>query len=190
MTTPRTIVVLGKSGSGKDTQVKLLIEKLKPSLVISTGGLARTLMEKSTLMGQRVKETLKKGGLLPAWLGAFLWQEALSEKFTGDENLIFSSSPRRVDEAEELDEVMRWLERGNVEAVLVDVSDDEALARLLKRGRDDDTENNIRERLSWFKEDVVPVIDYYQQKGRLHKVNGIGKVEDIFERIKQALGLE
>lgn len=190
MTTPRTIVVLGKSGSGKGTQIELLAKKLSPSLITHTGRLFRSLAEQPTLIGKRVKEVLNKGGLQPTWLAAFLWQEELVKKFRGNESLIFDGSPRRVQEAQEIDGVMKWLGRDKVEALLVDVPKEEGVKRLLKRVRADDTRQAIEERMDWFERDVVPVIDYYQQKGRLHKVNGIGKVEDIFERIKQALGLE
>lgn len=186
----RTIVFLGKSGSGKDTQAEILAEKLKPSLLVSTGDLARKIGASKTLTGKRVKETIDEGGLLPAWIASFLWQEKLVKDFNGEENLIFPSSPRRLAEAQEIDETMSWLKKdGNVEAVLVDIPNTEVMTRLLKRGRSDDIEENIKERLVWFKRDVGPVIDYYEKVGRLHKIDGVGSVEEIAERIAQALGI-
>ncbi len=188
MVNSRTIVFLGKSGSGKDTQAEILAEKLKPSLLVSTGDLAREIMESNTLIGKRVKETLAEGGLLPAWLASFLWEKKLAGEFVGEENLIFPSSPRRVPEAKEIDEVIKWLGRdGKVEAVLVDIPDEEVFTRLLKRGRADDTKENIQERLNWFKRDVEPVIDYYEKDSRLYRVDGVGPVEEIAKRIDKAL---
>jgi adenylate kinase len=71
----------------------------------------------------------------------------------------------------------------------VDIPNTEVMTRLLKRGRSDDIEENIKERLVWFKRDVGPVIDYYEKAGRLHKIDGVGSVEEIAERIAQALGI-
>jgi adenylate kinase len=73
--------------------------------------------------------------------------------------------------------------------VLLDISNEEAVSRLLKRKRSDDTEESIKERLSWFEENVGPAITYYEGHGRLHRVDGMGTIEDVAERIAQSLGI-
>jgi len=187
----KTIVVLGKSGSGKDTQADLLLKDLKPSLLVSTGDSVRDMSQKETLLGERIKQILGEGGLLPAWLAAFLWERELANKFKGDEHLVFSSSPRRVEEAKELDEVLSWLKRDKSEAVLLDIPDEEAVGRIVKRSRDgNDNEENVRERLKWFNEIVEPVVKYYESEGRLHRINGVGAVEDIHAQVLDSLGIE
>lgn len=190
MDTPRTIVFLGKSGSGKDTQAKFVAEKLEPVLYVSTGSFFRKVMSKDTTMGRRTKQVMDNGELMPHWFGAFAWEQTLLEELKGEENIIFPSSPRNAEEARELDEVLEWLGRDLSEAVLVDVPDEEAVKRLLKRARFDDNEEDIRARLSWFEPHVGPVIEYYEKAGRLHRVNGVGSVEEIFEKIKAALKIE
>jgi adenylate kinase len=184
----KTIVVLGKSGSGKDTQAEMLLADLKPSLLISTGDSVREMSQKETRLGERIQQILGEGGLLPAWLAAFLWERELANKFKGDEHLVFSSSPRRVEEAKELDEVLRWLNREPSEAFLLEIPDDESVGRIVKRSRDgNDNEENVRERLKWFNEIVKPVIQYYEGEGRIHRINGVGAVEDIHVQILDAL---
>lgn len=187
----KTIVVLGKSGSGKDTQAEMLLSNLSPSLLVSTGNAVRELSQKDTLIGERIQQILGDGGLLPAWLAAFLWERELANKFKGNEHLVFSSSPRRVEEARELDEVLEWLGREKSQAVYLDIPDDEAVERIVKRSRDgNDNEENVRARLLWFNEMVEPVIAYYEQVGRLHRINGVGSVEDIHLQILDSLGIE
>ena len=108
---------------------------------------------------------------------------------TGAENIIMDGSPRRLDEAVEMDEVFKWLGREKIEVVLVDITEDEAVKRLLKRGRADDTEEAIRSRLRWFNESAMPAVEYYEKSGRLLRVDGLGTVEEIHLRIKQVLGI-
>lgn len=187
--TPRTIAFLGKSGSGKDTQIELLAQKLKPALIEITGDRFRKIAKMDTVAGRKIRIILDEGGLPPGWFAEYLWQDMLIHELKGEEHLIFGGSPRRIEEAKELDEVLEWFERSRPEAVLLDISDDEAVERLLKRGRHDDTEESTRERLKWFEENVGPVIDYYEKSGRLRRVDGMGTVEEVFERIKDALKL-
>ncbi|MDP3764218.1 MAG: nucleoside monophosphate kinase [bacterium] len=185
----KTIIVLGRSGSGKGTQVKLLKKLIEPCLYIYAGDLFRLLEKEETLAGKKVKEVVDSGGLPPEWIAAFLWQKELVYKLKDGENIIFDGSPRRLDEAKEIDEVLSWLGRVDIKVVLIDITEDEAVTRLLKRGRKDDTEESIRHRLEWFNTDAMPAIEYYEKSNRLIKVDGMGSIEEIHLRIKQVLGL-
>ena len=186
----KTVIVLGRSGSGKGTQAELLKKLLDPCLYIYAGDLFRELSEADTLAGKKVKELLASGGLPPEWIAAFLWQKELVYGVRGAENIIIDGSPRRLDEAQELDEVLTWLGRFNIKAILVDITEDEAVKRLLKRGRADDSEESIRERLHWFNTEAAPAVEYYEKSGRLIRVDGMGSVEEIHERIKKELGIK
>lgn len=186
----QTLVFLGRSGSGKGTQVELIKKMLQPYLHICSGDLFRALAKTDSFAGIKIKGIIDTGGLPDEWIASFLWKKELIEKFKGDESLIFDGNPRRLHEAEELDEVLGWLERKeDLRVVLVDITEEEAMTRLLKRSRTDDTEESIRSRLSWFKTSTQPVIDYYKKSGRLIRVDGIGTVEEIHQRIKKALNL-
>jgi adenylate kinase family enzyme len=94
MVEPRTIVVLGRSGSGKGTQVDLLEKKLLPSLVIHTGKLFRELEKKKNAVGSRVREMLKNGELAPMWLASALWQGSLTKSLKPRDHLLFDGAPR------------------------------------------------------------------------------------------------
>lgn len=188
MANSQTLVFLGRSGSGKGTQVELIKKMLEPYLYIYTGDLFRILAKTESFAGKKIKGVIDAGGLPEEWLASFLWQRELIEKFKGEENLIFDGTPRRLHEAENLDKVLEWLERKEgLRAVLVDITEEEAMTRLLKRARVDDTEESIRSRLGWFKTSTDPVIDYYEKSGRLIRIDGMGTVEEIHQRIKKAL---
>jgi len=190
MANPRTLVFLGRSGSGKGTQVELIRKTLEPCLYIYTGDLFRALAKTESFAGKKIKGVIDSGGLPDEWLASFLWQRELIEKFKGNENLIFDGAPRRLPEAERLDEVLGWLERKKgLRTILVDITEEEAMTRLLKRARVDDNEESIRSRLEWFKTSTGPVVDYYEKTGRLIKVDGIGSIEDIHQRLVKALNL-
>ncbi|MBI4118684.1 MAG: nucleoside monophosphate kinase [Parcubacteria group bacterium] len=188
---PQTIIILGRSGSGKGTQAELLKKLIEPCLYVYTGDLFRELAQTETAAGRKVKEIVEGGGLPDEWLAAFLWQRKLIDSLkSGRENLIIDGSPRRLDEAREMDEVLLWLGRADIKVILVDITEDEAVTRLLKRGRKDDSEQAIRSRLEWFNTQALPAIEYYEKSGRLIKVDGLGSIEEIHARIKQALNLK
>lgn len=187
----RTIIILGRSGSGKGTQAELLKKLLAPCLYVYTGDLFRELAQTETVAGRNIKTVVESGGLPQEWLAAFLWQKKLVDGLiSGGENVIMDGSPRRLDEAKEMDEVLEFLGRRNIKIILVDITEDEAVKRLLKRGRNDDSEEAIRSRLAWFNTEALPAIEYYEKSGRLVRVDGLGTVEEIHDRIKNALGLK
>lgn len=188
---PQTLVFLGRSGSGKGTQIDLIKERFAPYLYISTGALFRVASGADTFAGRKIKSTTESGGLPPEWLASFLWEKELVEKFKEGNNLIIDGAPRRLPEAEELDRVLEWFDmKENLRTVLVDITEEEALTRLLKRARVDDSEEGIRSRLSWFTTSTGPVIDYYEKTGRLIKVDGMGSVEDIHQRVVKSINLQ
>ncbi|MBI2454369.1 MAG: nucleoside monophosphate kinase [Parcubacteria group bacterium] len=186
---PQTIILLGRSGSGKGTQAELLKKLLAPCLYIYTGDLFREMAEMDTVAARRVKEILNQGALPEEWLAAFLWQRELIYGVHGLENIIIDGSPRRLDEAQEMDRVLAWLGRKEVKVILIDITEDEAVARLLKRARADDTAESIRARLSWFNAEAQPAIEYYEKSGKLIRIDGLGTIDSIHENIKNALGL-
>jgi len=188
---PLTITFLGRSGCGKGTQAKLLMDQLKIELYISTGDLARDLSQKETLAGKKVAQILQKGDFLPSWLAYTLWQRELVEKLVGPEqDIILDGSPRWLEEARFLDEVMTWYERPLPTPVLLDITREEATKRLRLRGRPDDTEENINNRLDWYEKETVSVIEYYEKQGRLVRVDGMPPPGKVFDNLLAGLGLK
>ena len=184
------LIVLGKSGSGKGTQVEKLAEQYGLK-IISSGSLLRARAEEKDFVGNRIAGILDKGGLIPTPIIFHLWLHEL-EKIREAENevkgFIFEGSPRKLYEAYLLDETLWFynLEK-NMRVVHLDITDEEAVKRLLARKRYDDTEAAIRERLQWNKAEVVPAIEYYREKGKLIEIKGEQSIEAVHQEIMEKL---
>ncbi|MFA5013595.1 MAG: nucleoside monophosphate kinase [Candidatus Paceibacterota bacterium] len=193
---PLIVTFLGKSGSGKGTQVKLLRDKFDLDY-IGTGELLRERKKTSDFTGTKIAEVIDSGGISPTCVVFFLWMAKLEEfkKKTDFNGIVFDGSPRRIKEAYMLDEALEWYEWNNsVKVILIDISDEEVEKRMLLRAneagaekRPEDSVEGIRKRLEWFKEEVGPVINYYEEKGKLIKINGEQTIEKVFEDILKAI---
>lgn len=184
----QTIILLGVSGSGKDTQAEFLLRTWgRRGKRISTGDGLRHMMRKQNLVGRYVKGVLGRGGLMPAWGPVYVWLSAFIERLHGDEHLVFTGAPRRIEEAIMLDGFMRDIGRSLPRAIYLAVPDRAARDRLLSRGRHDDTGRAIRGRLSYFKAHVTKVIHYYRRRRRLIEINGDQDVRAVWRDIKKAL---
>lgn len=192
MNKPLNIIFIGLSGSGKGTQVDLIKQKLAPTQkthIISTGTLMRALKERDTEMGHRVKEVLEHGGLMPSIVAVAVWLYEVCN-VQEDEGMIFEGSPRKILEAEMMDEILTFMRRqDSTKIIFLNVKLDEVVHRLLERGREDDVKEAIEGRIAFFKEHVVPLIEYYRSQGRLIEINGEQEVEKVHDDIVQALGL-
>lgn len=182
-----TFVFLGRSGSGKDTQLELLAAHYKPHLIISTGDLLRTLAKSRGAFGKRTREIFAVGGLHPSWLASSLWIKKLIEELKEGQHLFTTGALRRVKEAELFDKVMEFLDRRKPIAIHIVVSEEEATRRLIKRGRKADTPEAIRGLFQYFEESVLPVIAYFRAKGRLIEVDGELSRKEIHSNIIKAL---
>ncbi len=187
-----TFVFIGRSGCGKGTQAALLqkycTEKGCDVVRLGTGDFARERAQKNTLTGKWIKSILDAGGFFPSWLAGALMLEMIEPRLTSHEQvLLLDGSPRRMHEAEVLDDFMAHLKRPSVYAIHLDISEDESRRRLLARGRGDDTEDAITSRLTWFKTQVEPVLSYYGD--RLITVSGEGAIETIHDSIIASLSL-
>jgi adenylate kinase len=192
MTRPLTIVFLGRSGSGKGTQAEMLLRYLgeTDALYIVTGGLFRGLAAKDTVIGRKVADQLKTGELPPDWLAITLWQRELVEHLQRDDQTIFfDGALRRVPEAVALEVILQWLERPPAIPILLDVTREEAFKRLKLRARQDDTDEAINRRFDWYDEDVSKVVRYYEELGRLVRVDGMPPQDQVFKNLLAALGM-
>ena len=190
MKKPIAIVILGRSGCGKGEQIKLLEKKLKPALVIHTGALFRALIHTSTLAGDIAMTFLQKGNLAPTWLASYMWIDALMCGLNRKKNIIFDGSPRMRGEAKLLDDVLAWFGRKRVIALYINISEKETIRRLLARGRDDDHSLAIKNRLAFFKRNVLPTINYYRSTKRLISINGEQSIRQVSIDMFKALRLK
>lgn len=186
---PLIIILLGKSGSGKGTQAELLAKKLGLDYVDS-GTLLRKRKVKQDFTGAKIAKVIDNGGLVPTPVIFKLWLDKFEElkKKKKLQGIVTGGSPRKIFEAFLIDDALAWYEWDkNVRAVLIDISSKEAVLRLLKRGREDDTLSGIKRRLRWFKTNVQPVINFYRKTKRLVKINGEQSVENVFKDILKVL---
>ena len=178
---------MGRPGCGKGTQIKFL-EKKTGFKVIKTGELLRQREKENDFISKKITETLSKGGLIPTPLVFLLWMPRLTRyREEGASGVIFEGNPRKLYEAKMLEELFEMFGWGDVFLLYIDISEREARERLLKRGRSDDNEEDIKERLSWFNDEVRPVIEYFNKKSSVFRVDGEKSVNEVKKEIEEKL---
>ena len=178
------IVLLGPPGAGKGTQAQKLAEKLGIPH-ISTGDLFRYNITNETQLGLEAKKYLDAGDLVPAKLTNALVDDRLNNADASD-GFILDGFPRSVEQAETLREMLA-ARNTKLDAVLeFRVSEDELLSRLKSRGRADDTEDVILNRMKVYRDETAPLLDYYQ--GELKTVDAVGSLDEVFARALRSLG--
>jgi adenylate kinase len=178
------VVLLGPPGAGKGTQAQKLGEKLGIPQ-ISTGDLFRHNIGAGTELGLQAKRYLDAGELVPSSLTNALVDDRLNDPDTAD-GFILDGFPRSVDQAQAL---ARMLEARDValDAVLeFQVCESEVVARLHARGRSDDSEQVVRNRISVYRRETAPLLRHYRDI--LITVNALGPVDDVFGRVLTLLG--
>lgn len=183
----KVIFLIGRPGCGKGTQLKFLTEKTNFS-VINTGELLRERAKDDDLIGNKISETLSKGGLIPTPVVFSLWMPHILDYYNkGEKGIIFDGNPRKLYEAKMLEELFLMLGVSSPKVIYIKISEEESYLRLSKRGREDDKKKEIEERLEWFKKEVLPVVEYYSSKDDLIEINGEQKIEDVFKEIEEKI---
>ena len=211
-------ILLGRSGSGKGTQAKLLMDKYSYLYYVSTGDMFRNLIKQDTDTGKRIKKVVESGELPIQEIASTLWMHDIFYNVKQDQGIVFEGSPRRIYEAKLLDKLFDFLERKqNTFCILVDISKEQAFNRLTKRRicnkcstlipwvgkfkeinkchkcggklvtRKDDNPEAIENRMEFFEKSVKPVIKYYEDQGRLIRINGGQSIEHVFKDILKAI---
>lgn len=178
------VVLLGAPGAGKGTQADKLAEKLQiPHL--STGELFRHNISSGTKLGLEAKRYLDAGDLVPTELTNELVDDRLTEPDTGD-GFILDGYPRSVPQAQALHDMLE--RRGTQLDAVVEfrVPEDELLERLRARGRTDDTDEVILNRMNVYRDETAPLLKYYRNE--LKTVDAVGTVDEVFARALRALG--
>lgn len=191
---PKAFVFFGRSGCGKGTQAKLLEQFLKAKggevIYIETGSKFRELAQKEDLVGQNIREILQNGFLIPVFLPIWIWTQIIVEKFSGTQHMILDGVCRRLEEAVALDSAFGFYKIEKPNIILMNVSKEWSLARMMERKRADDTPEKIQNRLEWYEKDVAPSIRYFQNKEGYNfiEINGEQSVEEVHKAIIGALG--
>ncbi|WP_216920748.1 adenylate kinase [Synechococcus sp. CCAP 1479/9] len=177
------LLFLGPPGAGKGTQAELLAERHQ-LLHLSTGDLLRAEVKAGTALGQEAEAVMARGELVSDALVLAIVRSRL-EGHTG--GWLLDGFPRNLAQAEALDDLLAELDQSIERVLLLELEDGVLIQRLLSRGRADDNEAVIRNRLVVYQEQTAPLIDHYRQLGLLCSVEASGTVEVIAERIVASL---
>lgn len=184
MDKPLNFIFIGRSGCAKGTQTKLLLGKFPELYYIATGDLLRDLAKRPTDVGMRIKRLLDTGGLPSHEIPIMLWMHEIALNLTTQQGFIADGFPRRLPEAKQLTDFLKWLERWeNMKVLWIDISREEAYKRLKLRARTDDSDESINSRQDWFEKDVMPIIEYYKSENKLIRINGEQTIEKVAEDI-------
>jgi adenylate kinase len=205
------LIIFGPPGAGKGTQAELLEER-RGLTQIATGDIIREAMKNETPVGKEAKSYVEAGELVPDEVVRKLAENAIADE--GYDDFVLDGYPRTRQQAEWLTE---FLEENDVPldaVVRLDVPDDVIVRRLSRRRvheetgetyhldhdpppedvnedkivqRSDDEPETVRNRLSVYKEETQPLVDYYKKRGLLVSVDGVGEIDEIYDRISDTL---
>ncbi len=183
------LILFGPPGSGKGTQSEKIIDKY--DLVhLSTGDILRNEIKNKTELGKRAEDIMKKGELVSDDIVIGMIRNKIRDNRDA-KGFIFDGFPRTVAQAEALDRVMDDFDQSISGMISLEVPKEELVDRLLKRGkesgRSDDTLEVIENRINVYEEQTRPVAGYYEKQGKYYPVDGVGSIDEIFDRIVSAI---
>lgn len=177
------VIIFGPPGAGKGTQAEKLSGALRVPH-ISTGQLLRDNINDGTELGRKAKRYVEVGALAPSDVTDALVNERIGQPDAA-KGFILDGYPRSVEQAESLSRMLA-ARNAKIDAVLeLQVCEEELLKRLRGRGRADDTEEIIRNRIREYCEEISPLREYYHNQ--LRSVDGAGSVDEVFTRALRAL---
>ncbi len=191
-------IFIGRSGCGKGTQADLLMKYLKKVdpdreiVNLETGKLYREFIQGLTPTQQLSKKINMAGGLQPEFLTISRWADFFIHNLKTDVHLVMDGTPRKYSEAFTLDSARTFYNWTKPHVLYQNITREEAMRRLLSRGRSDDTKEAIEKRLDWFDTDVARALTYYEDNGDyfFHDIDGHRPIEQIHDIILQRVGLK
>lgn len=212
---PERLAIFGPQGAGKGTQAVLISEKLGiPN--IATGDIFRWAISGSTALGLKVQEYVESGRLVPDDLTIGVVRERLDADDC-KHGFLIDGFPRTMKQAKALDDFLEERGHRLDAALVIDVPEEVSVHRIMGRrvcsscgrnyhvdsppvddwrcdrcggevvSRSDDTEESLRRRLQLYHEQTEPMTSYYEERGVLKRVDGLGTPEEVFDRIKAIL---
>lgn len=183
------LLILGPPGAGKGTQATLIAER-HDIPAISTGDIFRSHISRETELGLQVKQITSSGGYVTDEITNAIVRDRLGESDAAG-GFLLDGYPRTPGQVQALDEMLS--DKGEALDCVVEltVDTDEVVQRLLQRaaeqGREDDTEDVIRERMRMYAEETAPLSRIFRDRGLLREVDGMGTLEEVNTRVENAL---
>ncbi|HWS51050.1 MAG TPA: adenylate kinase [Microbacterium sp.] len=189
MTASARLLIVGPQGSGKGTQGVRIAETFGIP-VVSTGDIFRANIKDGTALGQQVTAILDRGDLVPDELTSEIVRDRLSQDDAA-RGFLLDGYPRNTAQVAHLDAFLDARGESLDAVILLDVPREESMERLRLRaseqGRSDDTEEAIAHRLDIYERETAPILEAYGDKGIVDRVDGVGSLDEITERIVTAL---
>ena len=183
------LLIMGPPGVGKGTQAKIIKDELGIAH-ISTGELLRDEIAEKTDIGSVAKKYIDQGKLVPDEYLFEIVRERLNKPDCTN-GYILDGFPRTLNQATGLEIIMDEYEQILNKAISLYADEDDLVERLVKRGEDsgrsDDTSIIIRNRQKIYWQQTAPLLDFYNERKLLNNINGLGEIEEITNRILNAL---
>ena len=180
------LVILGRQGSGKGTQAARLVGNYGP-VHVSTGDMLRAAMAAGTELGRQARALVDAGELVGDDVVNGIVAERLAEADVVERGFLLDGYPRTPDQAAALEGFLAEAGTPLDGALNLDVPVDEVTARMMARGRADDTEEAIQRRLDLYESSTAPLIAWFEDRGLLTVVDGLGSEDEVFGRLCDAV---
>ncbi len=185
------LILFGPPGAGKGTQAKLLIDEFK-IVQISTGDMLRDEVKSGSDLGNAVKSIMEKGNLISDEIIMSMIKKRITKEDCIN-GFILDGFPRTYKQAVNLDFVLENLDLKIDKVIEINVNEELLLKRITKRAsesktiRDDDNSEILKNRINVYKNDTLPVLEYYKGSNKLHTVNGMQDIEKVSKDILSIL---
>lgn len=176
---------VGRTASGKETQSRMLAEKLGYEIFM-TGARFRDIITSGSQLGARIKDDYEKGLLMPSWVADYMFEEFVFN-LPPEKGAVFEGSGRDLEQAKVIEEVCAWLGRPYL-ILNLEVSEEEVIKRSLSRARDKtDDATVVKTRLAEYARLTKPAIEYFRSIGRCVDINGEQTPEKVHEDVVKAV---
>lgn len=180
------LIIFGPPGVGKGTQSELLAKNLN-LFHFSTGEFLRKEINEGSELGIKAKQIVEQGLLVPDEIMIGIVKKALKENLEGKDGFILDGFPRTCEQAKALEIIFEEMKFDNIKVLSFTANDDEIVTRLLKRGRADDNEEIIRNRLKIYIDSTSPILRFYKQNKIIFEIDAIGEINEIYSNILKLL---